>query len=101
MQQGRPPFLVSLAMVDGVGPGYITAGRCSSLTAGPQTKASRNHGTSTPIANLGVVPVEPDGSLCIYNQTAVHLIVDLQGAFAASGALRFFPIVPVRIFDSR
>ena len=37
------------------------------------------------MSNLAVVPVDADGSFCIFNQTAVHLVVDLQGGFSPIG----------------
>ena len=49
---------------------------------GPQTKASGNHVTFVAISNLSVVPVDADGSFCVYNQTSVHIVVDLQGLFS-------------------
>ena len=79
-------MLVNLAMTDGLGAGYITADKCSALQRGPQTKASGNHLAIFAIANLSVVPVDADGSFCIYNQTEVNLVVDLQGAFVPDAA---------------
>ena len=93
--------LVNLTMVDGVAAGFITADKCSALSPGPQSRSNGNHDVSTAIANLSVVPVDPDGSFCIYNQQAVNLVVDLQGSFSASGALQFFPIGPNRVLDTR
>ncbi len=100
---GTSAVLVNLTMVDGATPGYITANKCSVLTAGPQTKSSGNHGVSTAIANLAVVPVDSDGSFCIYNQQPVNLVVDLQGSFTsnASGALGFTLSTPSRRLDTR
>jgi hypothetical protein len=93
--------LVNLTMVDGAAAGYITANKCSALSPGPQSRSNGNHDVSTAIANLSVVPVDPDGSFCIFNQQAVNLVVDLQGSFSASGALQFFPIGPNRVLDTR
>ena len=82
--------------------GYITADRCSTLAAGPQQFASGNHGTGAAIANLAVVPLDADGSFCIYTQVPTHLVVDLQGTFSSSGTLRFTPNTPAkRVLDTR
>ncbi len=93
--------LVNLTMVDGVAAGYITANKCSALSPGPQSRSNGNHDVSTAIANLSVVPVDADGSFCIYNQQAVNLVVDMQGSFSTGGALQFFPIGPNRVLDTR
>ena len=98
---GTKAVLVNLAMVDPSGPGYITADRCSMLEPGPQTKSSGNHPASGVVANLSVVPVDDDGTFCIYTQAAVQLVVDYQGSFAANGALRFTPSQPTRVLDAR
>lgn len=100
---GTSAVLVNLTMVDGQQPGYITADRCGALVAGPQTRSSGNHPTSTAIANLAVVPVDADGAFCIYNQQPVNLVVDLQGAFAGppSTGLKFTPSEPLRKLDTR
>lgn len=96
-------MLANLTMTDGDLPGYITADKCSSLVSGPQTKSSGNHGPGTAIANLTVVPVDPDGSFCIYNQSTVNLVVDIQGAFSSSGSQQYFPISNryPRVLDTR
>ena len=48
-----------------------------------------------------VVPLDPDGSFCVYLSHATHLVVDLQGSFSPTGDLRFVPVTPVRQHDSR
>jgi hypothetical protein len=98
---GTSAVLVNLAMTDGSAPGYITADRCSMLTTGAQSKANGNHVANTAISNLSVVPVDADGSFCIYTQNAVNLIVDLQGTFSPSGAQGFTAIGPDRKLDTR
>ena len=98
---GTSAVLVNLTMVNGASPGYITAGKCSVMVAGPQAASSGNHGTTTAIANLSVVPVDVDGSFCIYNQASVNLVVDLQGSFSAAGSQQFFPVGPTRVLDTR
>ena len=47
------------------------------------------------------MPVDADGSFCIYNQTSVHLVVDLQGSFSDTGTQEFFPMTPFRALDTR
>jgi len=98
---GTTSVLVNVTMVDAPLAGYITADKCSVMTLGPQDKSNGNHPSSTPTSNLSVVPVDADGSFCIYNSTWLDLVVDLQGSFAASASQRFFAVTPSRVLDTR
>ena len=98
---GASAVLANIAMTDSPAPGYITADRCSTLASGPQTRSSANHGVGAAVSNLAVVPLDADGSFCIYTQQAAQLVVDVQGSFAASGALAFSPSAPTRVLDTR
>lgn len=57
------------------------------------------------MANLAVVPVAADGSFCIYAQSAVDLVVDIQGSLVPATdsrlANRFTPVAPIRLLDTR
>ena len=98
---GASAVLVNLTMVDGVAPGYVTADRCSVLVAGPQVRSNGNHVVGTAVSNLSVVPVDADGSFCVFNQSPVHLAVDVQGTFAPTGTDRFSLGTPRRVLDTR
>ncbi len=100
---GASAALVNIAMVAGLASGFVTADRCSALTAGPQTHSNGNHGLGTAVSNLSVVPLDPDGSFCIYNLSAVHIVVDVQGSFTSdqSRGLGFMAAGPVRLADTR
>lgn len=98
---GASAALVNLTMVDGESQGYVTADRCSSIAPGVQRQSSGNHDAADAIANLAVVPLDVDGSFCVYNQVAVNLVVDLQGVFSDSAQLQFFPSHGGRRLDTR
>ena len=98
---GASAALVNLTMADGAWAGYVTADRCSALVAGPQTKSTGNHVAGRAVANMAVVPLDTDGSFCIYNQSPVQLVVDTQGYFSATGPLRFTSVAPDRVADTR
>jgi hypothetical protein len=63
----------------------------------PAVQASAGGST----ANLAVVPVGADGLACLKVSTAMHLVVDLVGTFSKSGDLRFVPVSPQRMLDTR
>ena len=98
---GTSAVLANLTMVNGSNPGYITADKCSALSPVPQSSSSGNHGIATAIANLSVVPVDADGSFCIFTQQSVDLVVDVQGAFSATGSQQFYAVGPTRVLDTR
>ena len=98
---GTKAVLVNVAMTDATAAGYVTADKCSVLQSGPQTKSNGNFVVGAAISNLSVVPIDSDGSFCIYNHAPVHLVVDLQGSFATSGSSQFFPMTQARILDTR
>ena len=50
---------------------------------------------------MSVVPIDGDGSFCVYNQAPVQLVVDVQGSLSIAGDQQFFPIAPNRILDTR
>jgi hypothetical protein len=98
---GQSAALVNLTLVGAKQAGYVTADKCSALTAGPQTKSNSNMTVGLIAANVAVVPLDEDGSFCVYLSQATHLVVDLQGSFSPAGPLRFTAITPVRRHDSR
>ena len=57
-------------------PGFITVYPCG----GTRPVASTlNYGRGATVANLAVATTTTDGKVCIYTQTATHLVVDLSG----------------------
>ncbi|MEZ5250369.1 MAG: hypothetical protein R2713_14510 [Ilumatobacteraceae bacterium] len=93
--------MVNLTLTDARAPGYVTADRCSALVPGPQTKSNGNTTVGRITANVAVVPLDADGSFCVYTSNPTHVVVDLQGTFAPGADLRFVPVTPVRAHDSR
>ncbi len=100
---GATAVLVNLTMVDGWSSGFVTADRCPTLAAASATTSSGNHGASEAVANLAVVPVDAEGTFCIFNQRPVHLVVDLQGVFAPASTpgLELAPMPTTRVLDTR
>lgn len=93
--------LVNLTMTGASSFGYITADKCSSLQSGPQSRSNGNFRPQADVSNLSVVPLDTDGSFCIYAEQAVDLVVDVQGIFSPTGTLRFTPTNPSRVLDTR
>jgi hypothetical protein len=98
---GTEALLVNITMVDATAAGYVTAGRCSTLTTGSQAFSNGNHGIGAAVSNLSVVPLDADGSFCIYHQRPVQLTVDVQGSFAAAATGELHLVAPSRVLDTR
>jgi len=98
---GSRAALVNLTMTGASNFGYITADKCSNLQSGPQSRSNGNFRPEADVSNLSVVPLDSDGSFCIYTEQAVDLIVDVQGIFSPTGTLRFTPTNPSRVLDTR
>ncbi|MEI7507167.1 MAG: hypothetical protein WCK23_10155 [Actinomycetes bacterium] len=98
---GSRAALVNLTMTGASNFGYITADKCSSLQSGPQSRSNGNFRPEADVSNLSVVPLDTDGSFCIYSEQAVDLVVDVQGLFSPTGTLRFTPTNPSRVLDTR
>lgn len=81
--------------------GYITtwpAGQAQPLAS------TTNSYDGQVTANLAIVPAGTDGSVSFFASNQTHLVVDVMGYFAPPGApnaLKFFPVAPCRIADTR
>ncbi len=76
--------------------GYFTAFACGGA---PPNVANLNYRRGEIKSGAAIVPVDGDGNVCIYNDTASQVVVDVFGTFDASTGLS--PAGPDRIFDSR
>ena len=79
---------------------FVSAAPCSILTTGLHEFSNVNPVAGSAVANAAIVPVDPDGTFCVYISHPMHVIVDLMGTFSNSG-LRFVAMAPVRVHDSR
>lgn len=98
---GVAAVLANLTMTESPGSGYVTADTCAMFGSGSPSKSNGNFNTDQNIANLGVVPIASDGSFCIFNESPVHLLADVQGYFSNGGNLRFTRWGPTRVLNTR
>jgi hypothetical protein len=52
-------------------------------------------------ANSAIVPTAGDGTICLTSNITSHVIVDITGWFGDSGGLKFVPLNPIRLTDTR
>jgi len=76
--------------------GFVTAYPCG--TERP-TVANLTHRASETVASSAVVPIGVDGKVCLFQSSAAHLVVDLNGVFGAESG--FLPLSPQRSVDTR
>ena len=88
---------LTLTVVDPHGPGFLTAWPAD--RARPVV-SNVNYVANRAVPNLATVRLSGSGSVCIYSERTAHVIVDVFGAYAPTGA-QFVPVSPSRIFDTR
>lgn len=88
--------VVSLVATAADGPGFIQSLPCGT-TAGGSSNLNVDEAGQT-IANLAFVRFGPDATSCLYNQTATHLVADVQGYLQAGS---FDDVADTRLLDTR
>jgi hypothetical protein len=78
--------------------GFLSAHPCDRTR---RDVSSVNHAAGVPRWSVGDRPALRDGELCVYTESAGHVVVDLQGAFVADGGTRFTPVDGERLVDTR
>jgi hypothetical protein len=77
-------------------PGFLTVYPCDEQQ--PLT-SNLNFRSDNTVAGAAIVPVAADGTVCVYNSSDTHLIVDVMGAFA--GPDSYVRAGPTRLTDTR
>lgn len=68
--------VLNITVTDATAPGFITVFPCN---GGRPVASTLNYGLGTTVANLAIAPTTSDGQVCIYNQSATNLVVDVSG----------------------
>jgi hypothetical protein len=76
--------------------GFVTAYPCGGERP---TVANLTHRAAETVASSAVVPIGADGKVCVYQSSAGHLVVDLNGVFGPGSG--FLPLTPQRSVDTR
>jgi sugar lactone lactonase YvrE len=68
-----------------------------------QPNASTLNTGSLAVANAAIVPAGDNGSIAVYSNNPIDVVLDVDGYFAApaSGGLSLFNVTPCRVYDSR
>jgi len=88
--------VLNVTTTESAADGYITAYPCDS----DRPNASSVNGVArATVANLVIAKLSADGTVCLFSQSATHLIADVNGYFVPGGS--YVPLVPARLQDSR
>ncbi len=87
---------VNLTVTNPRSAAYVTAFPCGGA---PPLASNLNHRADHTVAAAAVVPVGTDGSICVFNHSSTHVIVDLAGWFPSGSG--FAATVPTRLADTR
>ncbi|HZX53528.1 MAG TPA: hypothetical protein VFE86_02555 [Ilumatobacteraceae bacterium] len=91
--------VIDLAAVDPSANGFLTAWSCDEPM--PPTSNLNYLATGTR-ATHAIVTLAADSSICVFTMVATDVLVDVTGSYSpAAAALRFHPLAPARIYDSR
>lgn len=98
---GAAAVVLNLAAVGATTNATVTPAACSVFAANGATSPAVQASTGGSTANIAVVPVGPDGLVCVRVSAAMHLVVDLVGTFSTTADGRFVPVSPQRLLDTR
>ena len=88
----------TLTVTGGAAAGFLTAYPCSGTIP---VVSNVNWQPGETVAGAVFVPVAADGTFCVFTSTPADVIVDITGVFGASSTLRFTPVTPTRMVDTR
>jgi trimeric autotransporter adhesin len=88
--------VLNVTVTEAQAPGFATVFPCGTDVP---TASNINYGVGSTVANLVIAKIGVGGTVCIFTQSAAHLIADVNGYFPA--ATSYKPLVPARILETR
>jgi len=95
---GAAAVAATLTVTGGATPGFLATYPCAGAVP---TVSNVNWQAGETVAGAAFVPVAADGTFCVFTNSPVDVIVDVTGVFSATSALRFTPVTPTRMLDTR
>ncbi len=88
--------VLNITITEAKGPGFATVYPCGI----PKPLASTiNYDAGSTVANLVVSKIGTDGKVCIFTQSAAHILADVNGYFPVVSS--YHPLVPARLLETR
>ena len=99
-QHGVSPSAAAVALnvtvTETQAPGFVTVYPCG---VQPPDASNLNYAAGQSIPNAVIAKIGSGGDICLYTSAATHLVVDVNGWFAAGSG--FGPLSPDRLLDTR
>ena len=95
---GAAAVAATLTVTEGSTAGFLAAYPCSGSVP---VVSNVNWQAGETVAGAVFVPVAADGTFCVFTNTPADVIVDVTGVFSDSSTLRFTPVAPTRMVDTR
>ena len=93
--EGVAAVALNVTVVDAVAPGFVTVYPCGDRPLA----SSLNYLAAETVPNAVITPLSTAGELCLHSSVEAHLLVDVDGWFAAGSG--FVGATPVRLLDTR
>jgi hypothetical protein len=90
--------LFNVSAVGAAGRGWVRVFPCDQ--AGSSAVSTVNFGAGETVANSAMVKLSQTGQVCIQSNTTTDVVLDVTGFITTTG-LRYQPVQPVRLIDSR
>jgi uncharacterized protein YkwD len=90
---------LNVVAVEPAAGGYLTVYPCPSISTPVPNVASVNYSGGDVVANAVIAPVSADGFVCLASSRDTHVVVDVNGWFAAGAG--FVATPAARMFDTR
>ncbi len=88
---------VNLGAARANGVGFLSASSCDE----PGGAANVNFAPGPAVSASAIVPVDTDGTFCVFASQSVDVIVDVTAEFSTNGALAYQAVTPTRTVDTR
>ncbi len=95
---GSSGVALTLTATGAASSGYLTAFPCAGSTP---VVSNVNFAPGETIAGSAFVPVGDGGTVCVFSNVPVDVLVDLTGTFAVDGLLAYTSATPTRVYDTR
>jgi hypothetical protein len=95
---GAAAVAATLTVTEAGNPGFLAAYPCSGTIP---AVSNVNWQPGETVAGAVFVPVAADGTFCVFTNTPADVIVDVTGVFGSASDLRFTPVAPTRMVDTR
>ena len=95
---GAEAVAATLTVTGGSDAGFLTAFPCSGTIP---VASNVNWQRGETVAGAVFVPVAANDTFCVFTNSPVDVIVDITGVFNATNTLRFTPVTPTRMVDTR